>query len=85
MFIHLVSCFYKEENMAFWVESEMSEVSTEKSVPFVSSSKAASEILPCSTFISIQEESFVEQVYADVCVFAVNPQSSGEAMGTIVV
>ena len=40
--------------------------------------KAVSEILPCSTFISYQEESFVEQVYSDICTYSVNPQPSGK-------
>ncbi|KAI9553346.1 hypothetical protein GHT06_021244 [Daphnia sinensis] len=45
---------------------------------FASLPKAAIDILPCSTFVNQLEESFVEQVYADICAFAHTTPSSGQ-------
>ncbi|XP_057378048.1 R3H and coiled-coil domain-containing protein 1-like [Daphnia carinata] len=45
---------------------------------FASLPKAAIDILPCSTFVSQLEESFVEQVYADICAYAHTTPSSGQ-------
>lgn len=56
----------------------MSHVSNETNAPFASQVKAAFEILPCATFLNINEELFVEQVYTDISDFAVNPVSIGE-------
>ncbi|XP_046657369.1 R3H and coiled-coil domain-containing protein 1-like [Daphnia pulicaria] len=50
---------------------------THSVAPFASLFKAANDILPCSTFLNQIEESFVEQVYADICAFAVTPQPLG--------
>ena len=50
---------------------------THSVAPFASLFKAANDILPCSTFLNQIEESFVEQVYADICAFAVTPEPLG--------
>lgn len=39
----------------------------------------ASEILPCSIFFNLAEESFIEQVYKDAFAFASYPTTSSPA------
>jgi hypothetical protein len=56
---------------------------THSVAPFASLFKAATDILPCSTFFNQIEETFVEQVYADISAFAVSTQPLGKSISLL--
>ena len=58
------------------VESEMNRLLS-KTVDESAESKAAIDTLHCSTFISLQEENFIRQVFSDITQFSRHSNFSG--------